>query len=124
MKSRKEPFRYSLTTPISCLLELIEFNGTSVKSKPAEAELINLSKTGCKIRSSLNLHADTNQVMVKIHLPLTESPIVCPATIQWQRTDDSIRYEYGLKLHLPPSENERILIDLRTLAAERKIVVE
>lgn len=124
MNLRKEPFRYLFTEPLPCFIELIEFNGIPVCSKPAEAELINISKGGCKITSDLNLHADTNQVVVKIHLPLTESPILCPATIQWQRTEDSIRFEYGLQLQLPTSEKERILVDLRTLAAERKIVVE
>ncbi|SMF89556.1 PilZ domain-containing protein [Paenibacillus uliginis N3/975] len=124
MNLRKEPFRYLFTEPHPCLLELTEFNGTPVSSKPAEAVLINLSKGGCKIVSGLNLHADTNQVVVKLHLPLTETPILCPATIQWQRAQDSTRFEYGLQFQLPPSEKERILVDLRTLAAERKIVVE
>ena len=124
MNLRKEPFRYLFTKPLSCLLELTEFNGNPVVSKPAEALLVNLSKSGCKITSNLNLHADTNQVVVKLHLPLTDSPIQCPAVICWQRNADATRYEYGLRLQLPPAEKERILVDLRTLAAERKIVVQ
>lgn len=124
MNHRKEPFRYVFYQPLPCLLELKELNGTPVNSKPAEAELLNISKSGCKITSGLNLHADTNQVTVVLHLTLTETPIHCPAEIRWQRSDSSLRFEYGLRLNLPPAEKESVLVGLRTLAAERKIVVE
>ncbi|WP_138495968.1 PilZ domain-containing protein [Paenibacillus pinistramenti] len=120
---RKEPFRYSMEEPLECQMELTAINQMAVDGKLATIELIDISKNGCKIRSPLNLHASENTIECRIHLRLNVEAFVFPGEVRWQRDWDGVNHYYGIQLLLNDVEKEKISIELRSLAAERKIKV-
>lgn len=120
---RKEPFRYSLTPPIGCMVQITTINQATVESKLAEAVLIDISKAGCRIQTDLNLYVERNVIGASIHLHLVEFPQVYVGNMRWQRQVDDGLFHYGMQLELNDDQKEQLNIDLRTLAAERKIIV-
>lgn len=120
---RTEPFRYSMNPPVGCKIQITTINQASVASKLAEAELIDISKAGCRIQTSLNLYIDQNMIGASVHLQFGEQPQVYPGQIRWQRQVGDSLFHYGMKLELNEEQKEQLNIDLRTLAAERKIIV-
>ncbi|WP_433945852.1 PilZ domain-containing protein [Paenibacillus sp. SN-8-1] len=121
--NRKEPFRYSMEEPMSCWIRISEINGTIITSKPAEADLIDISKGGCKIRTPLNLHAFSNSIKGILRLKLSEEEYDLNAQIRWQRQIEPPFFHYGLSLMLEADEREKINADLRKLAGNNKIKV-
>lgn len=122
---RAEPFRYSLTPPIPCWIQITQINGTQITSKLAEAKLINISKSGCRIESELDLHVTDNSIYAAIHIQLTEDLCVYPGHIRWQRmfeTSES-HYHYGLALETNVQDKEKITVELRALAGSKRVVV-
>lgn len=120
---RKEPFRYSLTPPIGCMIQITTINQADVASKLAEAVLIDISKAGCRIQSDLNLYVERNEIGASVHLHLVELPQVYAGNLRWQRQVADGLFHYGMQLELDDNQKEQLNIDLRTLAAERKIIV-
>ncbi|GGA36272.1 PilZ domain-containing protein [Paenibacillus physcomitrellae] len=120
---RKEPFRYSMKEPVECQLELTTVNRMSFSGKLVPAKLIDISKNGCRIRSFLDLKASEHFIECRIHLRLNEENFIFPGHVRWQRIMDDTEYDYGVHLLLTDNEKEQINIQLRGLAAERKIKV-
>lgn len=120
---RKEPFRYSLTPPIGCMIQITTINQADVASKLAEAVLIDISKAGCRIQTDLNLYVERNEIGASVHLHLVELPQVYAGNLRWQRQVADGLFHYGMQLELDDNQKEQLNIDLRTLAAERKIIV-
>lgn len=120
---RKEPFRYSLTPPIGCMIQITTINQADVASKLAEAVLIDISKAGCRIQTDLNLYVERNEIGASVHLHLVELPQVYAGSLRWQRQVADGLFHYGMQLELDDNQKEQLNIDLRTLAAERKIIV-
>ncbi|MBP2000433.1 hypothetical protein J2Z69_001464 [Paenibacillus shirakamiensis] len=120
---RKEPFRYSLELPLPCAIEINEINGKAMNTKLAEAELIDLSRGGCKIRIPLDLHASAHTIRGKIHLQLNEEKLIFNTEIRWQNSQQSDHYLYGLALYLNTEDQEKLNAELRTMAGSNKIKV-
>ncbi|ANS75538.1 hypothetical protein AWM70_13785 [Paenibacillus yonginensis] len=120
---RKEPFRYSMQEPVECQLELTTVNRMSLSGKLIPAQVIDISKNGCKIRSALDLKASEHFIECRIHLRLNEQQFIFPGQIRWQRNLDGFSHDYGIHLLLTEDEKEQINVQLRGLAAERKIIV-
>lgn len=121
--NRKEPFRYAMEEPMSCWIRISEINGTTLTSKLAEVDLIDISKGGCKIRTPLDLHAASNSIKGKLRLKLTDEEYEFEAQIRWQRQMDPPFFHYGLSLKLADTEKEKMNADLRSLAGAKKIKV-
>lgn len=120
---RAEPFRYSLTPPIPCWIQITQINGLQVTSRLAEAKLINISKSGCRIESELNLHVTDNSIHAAVHIQLTEELYVYPGRIRWQKEFESPHYHYGLALETNEHDKEKITVELRALAGSKRVVV-
>lgn len=120
---RTEPFRYSMKTPLPCWIEIREINDITVTSKLAEVELLDISKSGCRIQSKLDLRASTHQIRATVHIRLNEDLHKFPGSIRWQREYENSVFHYGLLLDLTDEMKESLNIELRTLAASQRIVV-
>lgn len=120
---RADPFRYSMTTPLPCWIEIREINEVTVHSKLAEVELIDISKSGCRIQTNLDLRADTNQIQATVHVRLNEDLHKFPGKIQWQKESENSLFHYGLLLDMTDEMKESLNVELRSLAASRRIVV-
>ncbi|MNJ33484.1 PilZ domain-containing protein [Paenibacillus fonticola] len=120
---RTEPFRYSMVTPLLCWIEIREINEVAVNSKLAEVELIDISKSGCRIQTRLDLRASTHQIAATVHVRLNEDLHKFPGSIRWQKEHENAVFHYGLSLELTDEMKECLNIELRSLAAARRIVV-
>ncbi|RCX19825.1 PilZ domain-containing protein [Fontibacillus phaseoli] len=120
---RNEPFRYTINPPMDCWIEIKSIDFKPVSSKLAEAELIDISKSGCRIKTQLNLHAENHSIGAAVHFQLSEENYTFLGEIRWQKPYGSEFYHYGLSLQLTSEEKEKINVELRSLAAARRIVV-
>ncbi|WP_223068216.1 PilZ domain-containing protein [Paenibacillus caui] len=120
---RKEPFRYSMEAPLDCRIEITAIDRMPVTGRLAQVELLDISKNGCKIRSQLDLHAADHSIECLVHMQLNDEPFVFPGRIRWQRELESPYQYYGVQLQMSAEEKEKVNVELRTLAAERKIKV-
>lgn len=112
-----------MTPPVPCKLQIIGINGASVASKPADVQMIDINKAGCRIHSALDLKASLYQILVNIHIELNHTPYMFRGEIKWQEALDNQALSYGIEFLISEELQEKIQIELRKLAAERKIVV-
>ncbi len=118
---RKEPFRYQFTDSEICYFQISMLNGSLIATKPAQAELIDWHKSGCKLRSELDLRLTINEVQVMIEFPFAEQePIQVSGSIRWQNSEDAYHY-YGVMFDADEELKERIKVEIRRLAAARRI---
>lgn len=120
---RKVPFRYSMTPPMPCKLQIIGINGTAVSSKPADVSMIDINKAGCRVHSALDLKASLYHILINIHIELNHTSYIFKGEIKWQKALDNEALSYGIEFLISEELQEQIQIELRKLAAERKIVV-
>jgi hypothetical protein len=119
---RKEPFRYRFSSPTECTFEITRINETPVSAKPAEAAIIDISKSGCKLYTKLNLNAMANRIQLLVNLIIDGQPKKFRGTVRWQmQTEQS--YYYGVQLELIEAEKDRMLLEIRSLAVSHKIEV-
>lgn len=118
---RREPFRYQFTNSETCYFQISMLNGSQIETKPAHAELIDWHKSGCKLRSALDLRLTINEVEVMIEFPFAEGePIQVNGTIRWQNSEDGAHY-YGVMFEADEELKERIKVEIRRLASARRI---
>ena len=118
---RKEPFRYQFAISETCYFQISQLNGRPVDTKPAQAELIDWHKSGCKLRTDLDLRLTINEVRVLIEFPFAEGlPIVLSGHIRWQLSEEG-RHYYGVLFEADDEMKERIKVEIRRLAAHQKI---
>lgn len=121
---RTEPFRYSLNPPIEASLEILSIDGLALPCKPAQIDLIDISKSGCRVRTELNLHASSHAIRILLHVRLSEEIRTFPGEIRWQKELEPPNQHYGLHLELNDEEKEELNIELRGMAAARRIFVK
>lgn len=121
---RAEPFRYSLNPPIAASLEILSVDGQSLPLKPAQIDLIDISKSGCRVRTELNLHASTHAMRILLHVRLNDEPRTYSGEIRWQEELEPPNHHYGLHLELTDEEKEGLNVELRGMAASRRIIVK
>ncbi|ASA21263.1 PilZ domain-containing protein [Paenibacillus donghaensis] len=107
--SRKEPFRYVMNQPIDCWLEIPEGPGSG---KLTEAVLLDLSHSGCKVRTSLNLRFTAGDTKLIIHFHLNEVKLQFEGSVRWGWMFGLGQYQYGIRLDLTEDEEELLLREL------------
>lgn len=98
---RTEPFRYTFEPPLACLIRLYEVDSRSLDSKPAEAELLDLSPRGCKLECALNFRPNDHECRLVLTVQLAGS-LALRGTIIWQEVRAhgfryGIRFEEGVQ---------------------------
>lgn len=121
---RTEPFRYSLNPPIQASLEIQSIDGQALPLKPAQIDLIDISKSGCRVRTELNLHASSHNIRILLHVRLNDELRTFPGEIRWQAELEPPNHHYGLHLELTNEEKEELNVELRGMAASRRIIVK
>ncbi|TYA11007.1 PilZ domain-containing protein [Paenibacillus faecis] len=121
---RTEPFRYSFNPPLDAWIEIVEINGSPLPTKPAPIELVDISKSGCRIRTALNLRAFSHNIRLLLHVRLNENSYAFTGEIRWQKELEPQIIHYGICLHLSDEEKEKLNVELRGMAAARRIVVK
>jgi hypothetical protein len=117
---RKIPFRYKLHHPFECEFNITRINNrVIVLDKNAKVSIADVSKSGCKVISNLDLNTHSNHVEVKISLDLNDpQPVSIAGTVKWQLNEANLNY-YGIKFE--ESDNDKVMTVLKSFAAANQI---
>lgn len=110
--SRKEPFRYVMNQPLACWLEVPLSSSGPGAGKLTEGVLLDLSRSGCKVRTSLNLRFTAGDTKIIIHLQLNEDKLTFVGSVRWGWMYGLGQYQYGVRLHLLESEEAQLMQEL------------
>ena len=108
VSSRKEPFRYVMNQPLECWIEVPISNSGPGAGKLTEAVLLDLSRSGCKVRTPLNLRFTAGDTKLVIHLQLNEEKLQLVGSVRWGWMFGLGQYQYGVKLKLNEDEEDRL----------------
>ncbi|KTD86192.1 PilZ domain-containing protein [Paenibacillus etheri] len=108
VSSRKEPFRYVMNQPLECWIEVPISSSGPGAGKLTEAVLLDLSRSGCKVRTPLNLRFTANDTKLVIHLQLNKEKLKLVGSVRWGWMFGLGQYQYGVKLKLNEDEEERL----------------
>ncbi|MNO82491.1 PilZ domain protein [compost metagenome] len=117
VSSRKEPFRYVMNQPLECWIEVPVSSSGPGAGKLTEAVLLDLSRSGCKVRTPLNLRFTAGDTKLVIHLQLNEEKLQLVGSVRWGWMFGLGQYQYGVKLKLNEDEEERLLKELEIWTA-------
>lgn len=112
--SRKEPFRYVMNQPIDCWLELPPGTSGPGAGKRTEGMLIDLSRSGCKIRTPLNLRFTSGDTRIIIFFQLNKKMLQFTGSVRWGWMYGLGQYQYGVRLVLTEEEEEELNAELET----------
>jgi hypothetical protein len=118
---RKVPFRYRLLQPFICEFKIIRINNRVIAlDKNAQVSIADVSKSGCRVISDLDLNTHSNQVDVKISLDIVNDPqpISIVGTVKWQSNKSNVNY-YGIKFE--EGDNDKVMTVLKSFAASNRI---
>lgn len=110
--SRKEPFRYVMNQPLDCWLEVPHSSTGPGAGKLTEGVLLDLSRSGCKVRTSLNLRFTAGDTKLIIHLQLNEDKLQLVGSVRWGWMYGLGQYQYGVRLKLEEAEEEQLMREL------------
>ncbi|MCZ8512710.1 hypothetical protein O9H85_09840 [Paenibacillus filicis] len=102
LSRRKEPFRYVFAVSAKGLFSIREVDGRDISSRSAEASMVNFHKSGCRIRSVLDLNAEEHDIKLLLSYTLSgytagaaREHTLAAADGERQRLRHSIRVERG-----------------------------
>ncbi|WP_231574886.1 PilZ domain-containing protein [Paenibacillus sp. FSL R7-0273] len=110
--SRKEPFRYVMNQPIQCWLEVPAGNTGPGAGKLTEGVLLDLSRSGCKVRTSLNLRFTSGDTKLIIHFRLADENLQFEGSVRWGWMFGIGQFQYGVRLELSEAEDEQLAREL------------
>ncbi|MBM7579960.1 PilZ domain-containing protein [Jeotgalibacillus terrae] len=111
--NRKEGFRFSFKKPIEAVFKIYELNGREVESHPGKALMHDLSPSGTKISSMLNLPvSDTDPVKIHLQFMLNEVVYEMKAELIWKRASGE-EFHYGVHFYASEDVKEDIVRQLK-----------
>ncbi|CAH1205718.1 MULTISPECIES: PilZ domain-containing protein [Paenibacillus] len=120
---RREPFRYTLKEPLDFDIYILSINGVSAPHKPIQAELCDISRSGCQLSFPLALHVESNNIRIGMDMTLSEDPIHLEGLIRWGQQIDG-KWHYGVQLDMTEGNSERFYKEMRMLAGQGRIIVK
>jgi hypothetical protein len=121
--ARKEPFRYQFTTDFACVFKILEINEKQVSTKLAEATMLDMSKSGCKLATPLNLNSVSNKLKLSVTFQVEDREFSLPGFICWQNNSNSNCF-YGIHFEIQEQGKQQILDVIRALASDKKVVAK
>jgi len=96
---RQESFRYTFNNPVECLFKIIRIDDVPTSSEFGQGEIIDISPSGLKMTTPLNLSPTLKKIEVEIHFDIDDWTYQIPGVIQWQKKELLTNgYSYGIKL--------------------------
>lgn len=105
---REETFRYEIVEKVNCKFKIVSISGQQLDSSYSNADLLDISPSGFKFFSPLDIPSQKNVVFF-VEFTLNSKPIQLNATLIWKKSVGN-GFHYGLK-HQGSSEDVRLLID-------------
>lgn len=123
INNRKEPFRYTLKEPMHFEIYILSINGMDGPPKPIQAELLDISRSGCQLAFPLSLPVENNDIRIAINLKLFEDLLYIEGTLRWG-LEKNMSWYYGVQLDVEKEDQDRLSREMRMLAGQGKIVVK
>ncbi|WP_138417575.1 PilZ domain-containing protein [Aquibacillus sediminis] len=131
---RDEAFRYEFGTPIPCEIKIIKINEQRVDSSEGDANIHDLSPSGLRIASDLDLLSDRNDVEIRIRFTLSDGPTelgnsedsdsqdenIVTGKIIWQKPHFSGEQFYGVELYNDDQTKDQIIDQLKHFIQQEK----
>lgn len=110
---RHEGFRYTFNEPIECYFKLIKIDDREINSDYGNGHIIDISPTGIKLNSSLNLSHSNSLIKIEINFTIAGTSFDLPGIILWQKKGYHQDYYYGVKLLVSTDTTERIVEQIK-----------
>ncbi|WP_017687063.1 PilZ domain-containing protein [Paenibacillus sp. PAMC 26794] len=123
INNRKEPFRYTLKEPIHFEIYILSINGVNAPPKPIQAELCDISRSGCQLSFPLSLPVENNDIRIGMNMLLFEDPLYMEGTLRWGQ-EKNTSWHYGVQLEMQDGNQDRLSREMRMLAGQGKIIVK
>ncbi|MDQ0171198.1 PilZ domain-containing protein [Paenibacillus tundrae] len=123
INQRKTPFRYFLKQPITSEVYIISINGSPAPDKPIQAELCDISRSGCQLSFPLRLNVDSNEIRIGLDTTLTEEPLYMEGLLRWG-AEKGNHWHYGVEFEVAEDQQERLFREMRKLAGQNRIIVK
>ncbi|MGO4888395.1 PilZ domain-containing protein [Anaerobacillus sp. MEB173] len=118
---RAETFRYEFGRPLECEFKIIKINGGDKASNPGKAKLHDISPSGLKISTNLNLLCHKNEVELEVQFTLF-SCFVVRGKIVWQKLDRYGEYFYGVNLFIDDKGKDELINDLKNYIQKERVI--
>ncbi|RLQ97089.1 PilZ domain-containing protein [Falsibacillus albus] len=116
---RKEPFRYSFTSPIQGSFRLfIEKDKELIETKEGNMEIIDLSPKGIKFRSKLNIPVERTDLHLHITFVINEKAIEFVGKLKWKR-QSATDFIYGVSSFGDDNLAEDIVRELKSFSKKK-----
>lgn len=123
INNRKEPFRYTLKEPITFEIYILSINGVNAPPKPIQAELCDISRSGCQLSFPLSLPVENNDIRIGMNMLLFEDPLYMEGSLRWGQ-ETNTTWHYGVQLEIQDGNQDRLSREMRMLAGQGKIIVK
>lgn len=111
--NRKEGFRFAFKDPLEASFKIYELNGKKVETQPGKALMHDISPSGTKISSKLNLPvSETDPVKIHLHFMLNEAVYEMKAELVWKSVSGE-NYHYGVNFYSDEHVKEEIVAQLK-----------
>lgn len=117
--NRNEPFRYEFVEPIDCQFTIIEVNHEKVTSSNANAKIIDLSQSGMKMETELDIPTNNVRVILEVTFVIVKEKYEIPCEIIWSRLVGK-EYQYGLKFDAQDEFAENVIKDMKVHAKHHR----
>lgn len=114
---RKESFRFSFGKPLPSFFTIQELNGKPINTAEGKATLINISLSGLKLSTSLNIPDSRPPVKISVRFTINKTEFIVPGEIVWKnkRLND---YQYGIHFYIKEKEQEKLMEELKLYIKE------
>lgn len=110
---RNEGFRYTFNEPIDCSFKIIKIDHKQISSEFGHGNIIDISPSGLKFITTLDLSPSRKEVEVEIHFSIDGVPFVMPGVIIWQKKGYHNDFSYGVKLEASHEVADQIIEQLK-----------
>lgn len=112
---RNDPLRYLFNPPIPCLLRASGLNKEVMSNLPVEAEMLDLSRNGCKIELPTHFQTDDPAMKLMITFQLSDS-LQLNGQVRWHEKKWN-SYAYGIKFedHTPQDITDQLKLFVKKL---------
>ncbi|WP_379136580.1 PilZ domain-containing protein [Paenibacillus sp. sgz500958] len=101
-----------MNQPIECWIEVPAGKAGPGAGKQTEGVLLDLSRSGCKVRSSLNLRFSTGDTRLIVHFQLNEVKLRLEGSVRWGWMYGLGQFQYGVRLILNEEEEDLLMKEL------------
>lgn len=110
---RNESFRYKFNKPIQCQFKITRIDDQIINSDLGAGQILDISPTGIKLLSPLNMTPQNKEIEIEIHFSLDDQTFELPGLLLWQKKDFNNEFSYGVKLEITAEIEHQVVEQLK-----------